>query len=208
MHHHPVFARFYDRLSRGAEDHGLGELRDRLLAGLSGRVLEVGAGNGLNLRHIPAAVAEVVAVEPEPYLRARASEIAAATGVETRVIGATAGRLPLDDASFDAGVTSLVLCSVPRQEEALAELFRVIRPGGELRFLEHVAATTSGLRWTQRALDATVWPWFGGGCHTARDTTTAITDAGFELVEVDRFRFPESPTSPVSPHVLGVARRP
>lgn len=207
MRHHPVFARLYDRLSRTAEGHGLGDLRDRLVAGLTGRVVEVGAGNALNLHHLPRDVTHVVAVEPEPYLRERAAATAADSSFQVVVIGGEASRLPLADASADAAITSLVLCSVPDQRAALAELFRVVRPGGELRFLEHVVAATPGLARVQAALDATVWPWFGAGCHTARDTGQAIADAGFELAEVARFRFPNNP-SPTAPHLLGVATRP
>ena len=102
-------------LSRGAEHAGAAEHRDELLAGLNGRVIEVGAGNGLNFRHYPAAVTEVVALEPEPYLRQRAEQATAAAPVPVTVVAGVADALPADDAVFDAGVASLVLCSVPEQ---------------------------------------------------------------------------------------------
>lgn len=128
------------RIGKAAEAKGAAEHRDELLAGLTGRVIEVGAGNGLNFRHYPTSVTEVVAIEPEPYLRERAQASAKASPVTVTVVDGTADQLPADDASFDAGVASLVLCSVDDQATALGELRRVIRPGGELRFYEHVVS--------------------------------------------------------------------
>lgn len=207
-HHHPVFARLYAWLSAGMEQTGHAEHRDRLLEGLSGRVIEVGCGNGMNFRHYPAEVTSVLAVEPEPYLRRRATEEARSIDVDVEVVEGTAEALPAEDGAFDAGVASLVLCSVDDPTDALAELFRVVRSGGELRFFEHVRAATPGLARTQKVLDATVWPFLAGGCRTHRDSVAAIEQAGFEPVEVERFREPDSPVVPVAPHVLGVARRP
>jgi len=207
--HHPIFARFYQRLSAGEEKAGAGEHRRELLAGLSGRVVEVGAGNGLNFKYYPDTVTEVIAVEPEPYLRERAEEAAESVGVNVTVVEGVAGGLPVEEASVDAGVASLVLCSVPDQDAALAELRRVIKPGGQLRFYEHVVATKPGLARFQRLLDRTVWPHVGGGCHASRDTRAAIEAAGFEIEAERRFKFQPSPVVfPVSPHILGVARRP
>src|SRR5262249_48670917 len=117
--------------------------------------------------------------------------------------------LPAADGAFDAAVASLMLCSVPDQQRALAEMRRVVRPGGELRFFEHVQATTPGLRRVQNALDATVWPGRRGGCHTSRDTAAAIAAAGFAVKELDRFPFPPARIpQPSSPHILGTAIRP
>src|SRR2546423_10625469 len=118
---HPLFARLYTWLSRGAERAGAAEHRDENLAGLRGRVIEIGAGNGLNFAHYPPEVEEVVAVEPEPYLRARAGEAAARAPVKVTVVEGTAEQLPGADAEFDAAVVSLVLCTVPDQPNALAE---------------------------------------------------------------------------------------
>ncbi|SRR5712691_11593492 len=206
--HHPIFARMYARLAAAAEAKGAAEHRDELLAGLSGRVIEVGAGTGLNFSHYPAPVQEVVAVEPEALLRKLATEAAASAPVSVRVIDGVADALPVEDSSFDAGVASLVLCSVSDQATALAELFRVIRPDGEMRFYEHVRADTPGLARFQRLAD-TVWPRFGGGCHTSRETVSAIEQAGFVIESSRRFRFaPCVVDKPVSPHVIGVARRP
>ena len=126
---HPIFARLYARVSPGVERKGAAEHRDELLAGVAGRVIEIGAGNGLNFAHYPASVTEVVAVEPEPYLRGRAQEAAESAPVPVTIVDGVADDLPADDGAFDAAVASLVLCSVPDQATALAEVRRVLRPG-------------------------------------------------------------------------------
>jgi ubiquinone/menaquinone biosynthesis C-methylase UbiE len=206
--HHPLFARMYARLADQFEAKGAAELRDEALAGLAGRVVEVGAGTGINFAHYPETVAEVVAVEPEPYLRELATRAAGAARVPVTVVDGVADRLPLDEASCDAGVASLVLCSVPDQAAALGELRRVIRPGGELRFFEHVLADTPRLARAQRASDV-VWPRVSGGCHADRRTLEAIGGAGFVVDNVREFRFrPSLLTTLTSPHIVGVARRP
>jgi SAM-dependent methyltransferase len=202
---HPFFARLWRRLGPAAEAQGAAAHRDRLLAGLRGRVAEPGAGLGLSFPHYPPAVEEVVAVEPEPRLRADAERAARDAPVPVTVVPGRAEALPLEDASCDAVVLSLVLCSVGDPVAALAEARRVLRPGGELRFYEHVAADGGALRLVQRAVDATFWPAVGGGCHTGRDTEGAIRAAGFEVTEIERFTFPAA-WVPAAPHVLGRAR--
>ena len=205
---HPIFARFFDRFSQGMEKE-VGPYRDEMLAGLSGRVLEVGAGNGMNFARYPATVDEVVALEPEPYLRQKAEAAARSAPVRVTVRDGVAHPLPLEDDSFDAAVASLVLCSVPDPDHAIAELRRVLRPGGELRFLEHVAARSPRLALLQRALDATLWPRMMGGCHTTRYTEAAIRGAGFQMEERERFSFRAHVIgTPVAPRILGRARRP
>lgn len=205
---HPIFARVYERLGSKLEQEGAAEHRDELLAGLEGRAIEVGAGTGLNFRHYPSSVTEVIAVEPEGYVCARAEDAAAGASVPVSVVDGVADRLPVEDGSFDAGVASLVLCSVPDLASALAELHRVIRPGGELRFYEHVLAREPGMARLQR-MAGRVWPWFAGGCHPDRDTPAAIDAAGFDTEQCRRFSFrPSIIQVPVAPHVIGVARRP
>jgi SAM-dependent methyltransferase len=206
---HPVFARVFARTSPGMDRDGVAEHRRHLVAGLRGRVVEVGAGNGLNFPHYPPDIAAVLAVEPERYLRDIARRAAAEAPVPIEVVDGVAEQLPADDGAFDAGVASLVLCSVADPAAALRELHRVIRPGGQLRFFEHVRAATPGLRRVQRALDATVWPLLVGGCHTCRDTAAAIEAVGFTIERLERLRWPETQIPlPTSPHILGTAIRP
>lgn len=206
--HHPFFARMYARMAPAFEAKGSGQHRDELLAGAGGRVIEVGAGVGSNFAHYPATVTEVVAVEPEPYLRERAEQAAKDAAVPVRVVDGVADKLPFDVARFDVGVASLVLCSVPDQDRALAELFRVVRPGGELRFYEHVRSERPRFARMQRRVDL-VWPLLGGGCHASRATGDAIERAGFVIERIRRFEFRPAMTSyPVAPHILGIATRP
>jgi ubiquinone/menaquinone biosynthesis C-methylase UbiE len=205
---HPVFARIYTKVAEIGERRGGAEHRQRLLAGLSGRVVEVGAGSGANFAHYPTTVSEVVAVEPEPYLRERAQREAANAPVSVSVLDGDADHLPGEPGSFDAGVAALVLCTVPDQQRALAELFRVIKPGGELRFYEHVIADTRAQARFQRFADATFWPHVAGGCHMARDTKSAIEHAGFQIEKCERFQFSPAPFLPPDAHILGSARRP
>lgn len=203
-----MFARFFDRFGGKDEERGQADLRRELLAGLSGEVLEVGAGNGLNFPHYPAGVTGVAAVEPEEYLRARATEAAEAAPVPIRVVDGLADRLPAEDGSYDAVVVSGVLCSVPDPPAALAEFRRVLRPGGQLRFYEHVRADTRGRRLVQEAADV-VWPRMMGGCHPNRDTLAAIGAAGYRIESCRPLVFPPSARLwPVSTRILGVARKP
>ncbi len=203
---HPIFARWFSMLAPKLDEKGAAEHRAELLDGVSGRVIEVGAGTGSNFRHYPDGVSAVVAVEPEPYLRAKADEAASGTTVAIDVVDGVADRLPAEDASFDVAVASLVLCSVSDQAAALAEIRRVLRSGGELRFYEHVAADERGLARLQNSV-SWFWPWLGGGCRPNRDTVAAIEAAGFAVERCNRFSFRPSPLdTPVSPHVIGVAR--
>lgn len=196
---------------------GFAAYRGRLLAGLSGRVLELGAGSGLNFAHYPAQVERVVAVEPEPRLRELALAAAREAPVPVEVVDGDAADLSAFAGRFDAAVCSLVLCSVPDQQAALTQLRAVLRQReddtvGEVRLLEHVRADGGGLALLQRALDTTIWPLIGAGCHCSRDVTSALSGAGLAARTVERFNFPPNgPTLPTSPHVLLIAvpeRRP
>ncbi|GAA2270421.1 class I SAM-dependent methyltransferase [Streptomyces atrovirens] len=208
--HHPVFARCYARLSVAAETRaGMAQVRRGLLGGLSGRVIEVGAGNGLNFAHYPGTVSEIVAIEPERELRALAVEAALRAQVPVDVAPGAAEALPVKSEAFDAAVLSLVLCSVRDVPRALAELRRVLRPGGEVRFFEHGQGGGRVMRLTQRALDRTVWPPLAGGCHVARDPVGALRRAGFELGPYRRMLMPDKgPALPTSYCVMGTAWRP
>lgn len=200
---HPVFARFWSRVSARV---GTRELRAELLAGLSGRVIEVGAGDGRNFAHYPPAVTEVLAIEPEHYLRRLAGDAAQTAPVPVTVLEGVADSLPAGDGDFQGAVSSLVLCSVPDQSTALAELRRVLAPGGELRFYEHVVAHRRLGRAVQASLDGSgVWPHLGAGCHLSRDTVAAIGAGGFQVQSIRRFA--SGPGSFGVPFVLGSARR-
>jgi SAM-dependent methyltransferase len=174
----PFFARVWPFLA-DHESEQVRAMRRENLAGLTGRVLEVGAGTGTNFVLYPTSVEEVVAIEPEPRLTAAAQRTATTAPVPVSVSDCTVEELD-PGASFDAVVCSLVLCSIDDQEGVLRQLFSHLRPGGELRYLEHVAS--GGVRGgLQRLADATLWPRLFGNCHTHRDTETAIINAGFEL---------------------------
>ncbi|GHB27514.1 methyltransferase type 11 [Streptomyces viridiviolaceus] len=208
--HHPVFARYYARISVTAETRmGMGRVRERLLTGLSGRVIEIGAGNGLNFAHYPGTVSEVVAIEPERVLRQLAVEAALRAEVPVDVAPGAAEALPVKSEAFDAAVVSLVLCSVRDVRRTLGELRRVLRPGGEVRFFEHGRGGGRMMTLTQRALDRTVWPRLTGGCHVSRDPVAALRTAGFTLGPYRRVLMPEKgPALPTSYCVLGTAWRP
>ncbi len=168
-------------------------------------MLELGAGNGINFAHYPASVQEVVAIEPEPYLRARAQVAAVRAPVPVTVRPGLAGELALEPGSLDAAVCSLVLCSVPDQDLAFQELRRLLRPGGQLRFLEHVRGSGRAKVRAQRILDGSgLWPRLFGGCHCSRDTLAVLRRTGFDIETVRTIDL--GPSWLVSnPHVLGTA---
>ena len=200
---HPLFARMWTVMS-SHETPLLRRLRAENLAGLSGRVLEVGAGTGTNFAFYPHSVREVIALEPETQLAPKAREAAASAPVPVTVIESTVEAMPEADL-FDAVVCSLVLCSVDNPEDVLRQLNSVVKPGGELRYFEHVAS--SGWRGQlQRLADATVWPRIAGNCHTHRDTERAIVGAGF-VVDAARHQwtFPAWVPLPVSEVAVGRA---
>ena len=200
---HPIFARVYERISTAMNDAGEIEHRRELAGGATGRVLEPGAGNGLNLEHYREAE-RVVAMEPEPTMLRMASERSHETSVPVHLVRGAAEALPFPDASFDTVVASLVLCSVSDPGTVVAEFRRVLRPGGTVRFLEHVRSRSQAWAGVQDVV-AGPWSWFGGGCHPNRDTVAELRAAGFE---VQGRGFPFGPPSPCRPHVLGVARLP
>jgi len=202
----PFFARVWTLMS-AHETEALTRLRRDNLDGLSGRVLEVGAGTGTNFALYPPTVAEVLAVEPEPLLAGHARTAAAAAPVPVRVTEQTVESLA-EAEPFDAVVCSLVLCTVDDAEYVARQLFSVLKPGGELRYMEHVAS--AGWRGgVQAAADATVWPRLFGGCHTHRDTEATLSGAGFEL-EAGRHQWtlPRWLPLPVAEFALGRAVKP
>lgn len=172
-------------------------------------MIEVGAGDGRSFEHYPPTVGRVLAVEPDPTARAAASERARVAAVPIEIVDGVADSLPAADGSFEAGVVMGVLCSVADPAAALAELRRVLVPGGELRFWEHVRSRNVAFRAVQRAGDRLFWTRALGGCHTTRDTAAAIAAAGFELERLERgFHSSSVFTITSAPYVLGVARKP
>ena len=202
---HPIFARAFDRVTPLMERE-IGPRRDELLVGLSGRIIEIGAGNGANFAHYPPIVDEVIAIEPEPYLRERAARAARAAPVPVHLHDGVAEHLPLDDDAVDGAVVSIVLCTVSDPRHALAELRRVLKPGGELRFLEHVRSHDARKARLQRTLDRPrLWPRLAGGCHCGRDTVAALEAEGLPVEKIRSFNIGPS-WMHTNPYVLGVAR--
>ncbi len=202
------FARYLDRREQRRPDQEARELRRRALAGLRGNVIEVGSGDGRSFEHYPPGVEHLVAVEPDATARAAAAERARQAAIPIDIVGGTAEKLPAEDGAFDAAVLMGVLCSVGDPAAALRELRRVLRPGGELRFWEHVRSGNAAFRTVQRATDAVFWTRALGGCETTRDTAAAIAAAGFKLVTLERgFHSSSLLTITSAPYILGTARR-
>lgn len=203
---HPFFARLWTLMS-AHETEELTRLRRANLAGLRGRVLEVGAGTGTNFAHYPDTVTQVVAVEPEVHLLEHAKAAAAVAPVPVSVSGQTVETLS-DPEPFDAVVCSLVLCTVERPDGVLAQLFDQLRPGGEVRYLEHIAS--AGWRGRlQRFADATVWPRISGNCHSHRHTEQSLRTAGFSIEDARReWTMPRWVPLPVAEFALGRAVKP
>ena len=198
----PRFAKTYLRVAAKAEARGVAAHRDELLADLAGVVCEVGAGSGLNFARYPSTVTRVVAVEPEPTLREQAQAMAGSAPILVEVRDGTADALPVEDASCDAVVLSLVMCTVPDPAAALAEVRRVLRPGGQLRFYEHVRSQHRVVA-VAEDLVAPLWARCAGGCHPNRDTVATIDAAGFEVPVVRRFGFSAQRGIPPTAHVIG-----
>jgi ubiquinone/menaquinone biosynthesis C-methylase UbiE len=202
---HRWFAAWYDFFDRMGDERLL-PLRDRLVANLHSHVLEVGCGTGKNLEHYRwEQIASLEATEPDPFMLRRARERLARldgdTRAKVRLTEAPAEALPFPDAQFDAVVSCLVLCTVAELPRALVEMRRVLKPGGELRLLEHVARD-DGMRRVQGAVQP-VYGWFSAGCRLDRRTEDAVRAVGFELEVQERTSF-----SPLHPAFLGVARKP
>ena len=189
-----LFSACYEAGLRKTEEAGLREMRHELLAGARGRVVEVGAGTGLNLEHYPEGIEGLTLTEPDPHMTQRLRDKLAASGrsTEISVIGAPAEKLPFPDNSIDTVVVTLVLCTVPDPAAALREISRVLKPDGQLLFLEHVRSRDPALAKWQDRLERP-WRFLGDGCHCNRDTVAAIGSAGFQLGEVERGAMPKAP---------------
>lgn len=201
-----LMARVYDRVMASSEQACLQRWRMELFADLRGRVLEVGAGTGASLPCYPDAIDELVLAEPDPHMRHK---------LQARIVGRPRARVTADsvesltapEASFDAVVSSLVLCSVAAPERALAEIFRVLQPGGRLVFIEHVAAhgEPRRLAWQRRV--EPLWKRVAGNCHLTRDTAGSIAAAGFEIVVLEHGALYNAMPL-IRPSIRGQARKP
>jgi SAM-dependent methyltransferase len=199
-----AFAAAYDPVLRGAERAGLAHLRDELLADLEGDVVELGAGTGANLDHLGPGIGRLTALEPSPAMADRLRKHAARTvDHEVEVLEAPAEALPVATESTDTVISTLVLCTVRDPVQALAEIRRVLRPGGRLVLLEHVRGD-GATETVQRALDP-VWHVVGRGCHLTRDTRRLVEEAGFDTSGLRDIRLPLP--GPVRPGLVGTAIR-
>ncbi|MDZ7731128.1 MAG: class I SAM-dependent methyltransferase [Natrialbaceae archaeon] len=190
---HPLVASVYDY---AVPDRVFGPHRAWLLEGLSGRVLEIGAGTGANFPYVDGEDIEYHAIEPDPHMRSRAVETATETGLAVDLHDSRAESLPFDDGSFDAVVAGLVFCTIEDPDTALDEVVRVLRSGGEFRFLEHVHG--SGITGVGQDFIEPLWSRLAGGCRLTRDSVEHfVAHESLEVLEIERVGAGIFPASPV-----------
>jgi ubiquinone/menaquinone biosynthesis C-methylase UbiE len=200
-----IFAAGYDTFMAGTEKAGLRDRRKQLLEPARGRVLEIGGGTGANLPFYRAGVDELVITEPEEPMARRLERKLSGSSVPARIVRAPAEKLPFEDASFDFVVSTLVLCTVSDPTRALEEAHRVLKPGGQLLFLEHVRSDDAKLaRWQDRlnGLQTRV----SHGCNCNRPTLETIKSHGFSVTKIEHDRLPKAPPF-VRPLIVGTAER-
>jgi ubiquinone/menaquinone biosynthesis C-methylase UbiE len=205
-----LFASFYDRALKATEEKGLGEMRSALLGGATGRVIEIGAGTGVNLDLYGAGVEDLTLIEPDPHMGAKLRERLATRGAEAsadplaattdadeaapvpaRLVAAPAEALPFEDDSFDTAVATLVLCTVPDPVAAIGELARVLKPGGKFLFIEHVRnADPDSARWQDRFEKP--WRFMADGCYCNRDTEANLRGSSFTVETLDHGKLPKA----------------
>jgi SAM-dependent methyltransferase len=226
-----AFARFYDRALKATEENGLGAMRAELLAGARGRVIEVGAGTGVNVDLYGPTIEDLTLVEPDPHMAARLRERleagegahGGATGGEAaseapagavpdavahvpkHLVEAPAEALPFDDGTFDTAVATLVLCTIPDPLAAIAELARVLKPGGRLLFIEHVRADDADRARRQDRLEKP-WRFMADGCYCNRDTEANLRASTFEIETIEYGKMPKAMPI-VRPLIRGTAIR-
>jgi len=197
------FSAIYDRAMKSTEEAGMREIRRETLAAARGRTIEIGAGTGINVELYPEGVTQLVLAEPDEHMLKHLRPKVPAWGRDVDVVQAPADRLPFEDDSFDTAVFTLVLCTVPDPAAALKEAARVLKPGGELLFVEHVRSSEPGLaRWQDRL--ERPWRFLGDGCHCNRDTVATIEASPFHVERVERGELPKAPPL-VRPLVHGKA---
>lgn len=199
-----MMARYYDRVQRGY-DAWMAPRREAMLSGLSGTVLEIGPGTGASFAFLPRGI-RWIGLEPNVHMHAQLQARAAEAGIDAECRVAGADGMDLPDASIDVVVSGLVLCTVPEPARVLAGIRRVLKPGGRLVFLEHVAAPVgTGLRRFQRFMRP-FWTFCADGCNPDRETEALIRAAGFAAVEIEAFEAPRDVVPRfVSPHITGYA---
>jgi len=198
------FSAMYDRLLAGTEEAGMRERRREVLAQARGRTIDIGAGTGANLGLFPDDLERVVMAEPDPHMVKQLRPKLAASGLEIELVEAGAENLPFDDSSFDTVVFTLVLCTVPDPRAALAEAARVLKPGGQLLFIEHVRGKDGLAKWQDRLEGP--WKFFADGCRCNRDTVANIEASPLTVERVEHGELPKSPPL-VRPLVWGSASR-
>jgi ubiquinone/menaquinone biosynthesis C-methylase UbiE len=201
-----IFAAGYDVFMKGTEASTFGAHRAALLGGLSGRVVEIGGGTGANLPYYGAEVTELAITEPEEPMARRLERKLSEHSLHARVVRAPAEELPFEDASFDYAVSTLVLCTVSDPGRALAEIQRVLKPDGQLIFMEHVRSEDPKLaRWQDRLQPLQYR--LGHGCHCNRDTLANVKAAGFDVAKLEHDKVRKAPPI-VRPLIVGVASLP
>ena len=201
-----LFAAGYDRMLRSTEEAGLRDRRREVVSQARGATLELGAGTGLNLDLYTDAVTDLVLTEPSDHMARRLRRRAGAERRDAEVVEAPAESLPFPDDRFDTVVSTLVLCTVGDQRRTLAEVARVLKPGGRLLFVEHVRSPDPRVaRWQDRLMRP--WRFCGDGCHCNRDTVAEIEASALQLGEVERGELPKAPPI-VRPLVAGAATAP
>lgn len=202
-----LMAKIYDNIMRDAEDKGLRDWRQQLLQNVSGDVLELGCGTGVNLEFYPDTVKRLVLIEPSVHMRKQLqAKVSSSQQANIELLNDKAEYISLPDASFDAVVCTLVLCSVNDLEKTLSEIHRILRPQGKLHFIEHVAATNNNTRYKWQCRLAFLWKYIAAGCHITRHTEDAIGSAGFNIIEIKRQSMRGVPTI-VRPSIRGIAMK-
>ncbi len=208
MKGHKWFAAIYDRMMASEERKVFGAIREEMLKDVTGEVLEIGAGTGANFKYYRNG-AHITAIEPDPYMLERARRRAAEASANIELHQVAAEELPFADATFDFVIDTLVLCSVRDPRRALAEMRRVLKPGGELRLYEHIRYKNP-IGAISQDIISPVWQWFGAGCRPNRDTERFLRETDFEIIS-EQVRKDLPPVPPMifsRPHLQAAARRP